>query len=299
MIEVIKDIQKDPDTDYGYRKMSIQLMILGFFINHKKVYRIMEQELLLKERYKRSGKTYARYRSVNPQAPLEVLETDIKYVWITEDRRHAFVLTILDTFTRAVLHWQVGYTMRQQQIRQAWEEVIINYLQPADQLRKGIHIEVRNDNGPQFGAKQIREFFEINYLNQVFTHPYTPEENGHIESFHFILKKALDHQIFWSLTELEERLIIFYDKYNNKRIHASIANLWPWKFWELWNKKKIERIVKEKNKVKFKLKIPYQEISGNRSQREVSCSNLSPLNEGENLEKEVSGPNTSNLTTSV
>lgn len=31
-------IQKDPDTDYGYRKITFQLMILGFIVNHKKVY---------------------------------------------------------------------------------------------------------------------------------------------------------------------------------------------------------------------------------------------------------------------
>jgi transposase InsO family protein len=38
-------------------------------------------------------------------------------------------------------------------------------------------------------AKLIQEFFKENYLNQVFTHPYTPQENGHIESFHAILAK--------------------------------------------------------------------------------------------------------------
>ena len=74
--------------------------------------------------------------------------------------------------------------MKSRQVKQAWEEVIANYLQPADLLRKQIHIEIRNDNGPQFGAKIIRQFFKENHLNQVFTHPYTPQENGHIESFH-------------------------------------------------------------------------------------------------------------------
>mgnify|MGYP001084000863 CR=1 FL=1 len=96
---------------------------------------------------------------------------DIKYVWITKDRRHVYILTVIDTFTRFVLHWQVGFSMKARKVKQAWEEVIFNYLQPADLLRKQIQIEIRNDSGPQFGAKTIRQFFEENQLNQVFTHP--------------------------------------------------------------------------------------------------------------------------------
>lgn len=274
-------------------------MILGYLINHKKVYRLMQQAQLLKAKNKGNDKSYVRYRIVTPSAPLEVLEMDIKQVWITEHRRYAYILTILDTFTRAVLHWSLGYNMKRTQVKKAWEQVIEEHLQPADQLSKGVHVELRNDNGPQFGAKEIRDFFQDNYINQVFTHPYTPQENGHIESFHNILKEAIGKQVFWSLLELEDRLKVFYDKYNNMRLHASIAYLWPMEFWQLWNEGKIIRVEKGKNKVKFKLTIPYQMISGNGSQREVSCSNSIPLNEGENLQKEVNGPNTSTFTTSV
>jgi putative transposase len=290
VIEQVKLVQQDPDTNYGYRKMAVELMILGFMINHKKVYRLMQQAELLKAKNKAKDKNYVKYRIVTPQAPLEVLEMDIKQVWVTEHRRHAYILTILDTFTRAVLHWSIGYQMKRAQVKQAWEQVILEHLQPADQLSKGVHVEIRNDNGPQFGAREIREFFQQNYLHQVFTHPYTPQENGHIESFHSILSQALSKQVFWSLTELEQRLQVFYDKYNNRRLHASIAYLWPMMFWQLWNQGKVNRIEKEKNKVKFTLKIPYQSISGNESLREVSCSNLSPLNGGENLPPEVNSP---------
>jgi len=133
---------------------------------------------------------------VTPRAPLQVLEMDIKYVWVTQARRHCYILTIIDTFTRLVLHWQVDFTMKSRQVKQAWEEVIENYLQAADLLNESVHIEIRNDNGPQFGAKIIQVFFKENYLKQVFTHPYTPQENGHIESFHSILSKSIDKEAF-------------------------------------------------------------------------------------------------------
>ncbi len=100
VVDRITDIKSDPETDYGYRKMYFALMLLGYYINHKKVYRLMKENKLLKQRYKPSAKTYAKYRIVIPEAPLEVLEMDIKYVWIAKARRHAFILSIIDTFTR-------------------------------------------------------------------------------------------------------------------------------------------------------------------------------------------------------
>lgn len=293
VLNTIREVQADPDTDYGYRKMTFELAHMGYLINHKKTYRLMKTDGLLKDKFKRVGKQYARYRVVTPERPLHVLEMDIKMVWITQDRRHAYILTIIDTFTRAVLHWTMGYRMTATQVKAAWEYVITEHLQPADLLSEGLHIELRNDNGPQFCASSIRSFFKENQIDQIFTHPYTPQENGHVESFHYILKKAIEKQVFWSFEQLEQRLVLFYEKYNNKRLHASLAYLWPQKFWELWNEQKIERIELPKKKVKFKLLVPRYTISGNESLKEVLCSKSNPLDGDEILQnKEVSGPET-------
>lgn len=291
MIEQMKSIHADPDTRYGYRKMYYALMILGYFINHKKVYRLMKGAQMLRDRYKRKTKNYAQYRIVIPEGPLHVIEMDIKYVWIVETRSHAYILTIIDTFTRFVLNWQAGYWMKSAQVKQAWEHIIINHLQPADMLNKGIHIEIRNDNGPQFGAKIIQEFFAQNYINQVFTHPFTPQENGHVESFHKILSECLDNQSFWNMEQLYSKLTVFYEKYNNVRLHSSIASLTPALFWEAWNKNLIIRNLNEKTKkVKFMLKIPYQQLSGNENLREVPCLIKSGLLVRGDLFQEANGP---------
>jgi len=272
--QVVCDIfehQEDLDTNYGYHKMTFRLKQDGYYINHKKVYRLMRENGLLKPKHKTATKSYAKYRVVCPEIPLSLIEMDIKQVWITEDRRHAYILTIIDTFTRFVLYRTVGFSIKSSQVKTAWEYVIENYLQPADMLNQPIEIEVRNDNGPQFVAKTVRKFFEDNQLNQVFTHPYTPQENGHIESFHAILSNSLGKNPYWSLSELETKLNDFYPKYNGVRLHSSIANLTPLLFWELWENNLIERKVLARKKVKFKLKIPYQELSGNMNLRKVPC----------------------------
>lgn len=283
VVALIKEIQSNEDTNYGYRKMSFQLALLGFTINHKKVYRLMKEAALLKEKIKPvSEKQYVRYRTVTPERPLHVLEMDIKMVWLVEHRRHAYILNIIDTFTRMVVYWSVGYQMRQAQVKQAWEEVIEAYLQPNDLLKKDLHVELRNDNGSQFSAHSVRAFLKENHICQTFTHPYTPEENGHVESFHNILKKALGNQPFWSLEELENRLTNFYKNYNERRIHASTAHLSPLLFWKCWDEGLIERKVLGKKKVQFKLRVPYQQLSGFGSLREVLCVDFSALEGLEN-----------------
>ena len=293
VVKQMQEARKNPDTQYGYRAMSYHLAHKGYIINHKKVYRLMKDAAMLKEKTRRRRKDYVRYRIVTPERPLQVLEMDIKMVWVVRDNRHAYILTIIDTFTRVVLYWTMGYTMKANQVKAAWEHVITEHLQPADLLAEGLHIELRNDNGPQFSAGLIREFFKENHIGQVFTHPYTPQENGHIESFHNILNERIEKQVFWSFRELEERLTLFYESYNNERLHGSLAWLWPYKFWQLWNEGKIERIEISKKKVKFRLLIPRHEISGNMSLREVPCSNSKPLDGDENLNiDEVTGPDT-------
>lgn len=111
-------------------------------------------------------------------------------------------------------------------------------------------------------AKRLKEFFVTNHLVQVFTHPYTPQENGHVESFHFILSTALAHERFWTLQQLEARLLTFYDKYNNERVHSAIAYLPPNIFLQAWEQKLIEMTQEKRKKATFKLKVPRHQLSG-------------------------------------
>lgn len=272
LIALMRLIHQDQDTDYGYQKMTVALKLAGYQINRKKVYRIMKESQMLKEKHEKPSKEYVKYRKVFPAQPYEVLEMDIKFVWVEEFKMHAYILTTIDTFTRVVLHRYTAYSIKKQDVKRAWESIITDHLQPNDCLEKKIQIEVRNDNDSRFCAKVIQEFFKENHLNQVFTHPYTPQENGHIESFHAILAKKLKPYNFYTLGELEQVLVLFYEKYNNQRLHSSVCNLPPNVFLECWNNALIEQTRdNRKRTIKFKLKIPYHQISGNTS---WECSSL-------------------------
>jgi putative transposase len=302
--EVIKAMEhnhSDPDLQYGYQKMCAELKIQGFEIGEKKTYNLMKSKQMLQDRKKPDGKTYVKYRRVCPDEPYKLMEMDIKFVWIESHRTYAYILTVLDTFSRKTLGWRVGMSVTQHTVRDIWNEILIEHLQPNETLKKGIEIQIRNDNDKRFSAKLVQDFFKENYLNQVFTHPYTPQENGHIESFHAILGRSLDRYHFQKIEDLEIHLTLFYEKYNNQRLHSSIAKLPPNIFLYQWEIGNIIRCIDtEKKKVKFKLRIPYHSIqlSGNESQREASCSVGESLNGAMQLDNKV-GDVTTKLQPSV
>jgi len=260
LVNAMIEILSNPDLPNWYRTVTTTLQVKGWYVNHKKVYRLSKENGLLSKPRKKAGRTFVKFRRVTPLGALQILEMDIKYCWIEGKKKYAFILTVIDTFTRYVLHWSAGYHMRQEQVKQVWEYIIVHYLQPADLLNRSIEVEVRNDNGKQFCAQMVQSYFTENHLNQVFTHPYSPEENGHIESFHKILGRSLKNNYFSNLESLNNRLEIFYETYNNKRHHGSIAGLSPSQFWALWESEMITMKVYEKKKATFKLKVPYQEV---------------------------------------
>lgn len=263
LIEEIAAIKSEPETDYGYRAMTAALQLKGYIVNKKKIYRIMDSCHLLHDRIKRPARTYVKHRRVEPTGPLEVIEIDIKYQWVDQHQRYAYVLTILDCFTRKALYWCVAYSIRKEQVVAAWEHVIVYYLQPFGMKGKRITIEVRNDNDSRFAAQIVRQYLAENGLLQVFTHPYTPQENGHIESFHAILGRSLERKGgFATLIDLEEHLKHFYANYNQVRLHGSLDHLTPVMFWDLWEKGYIIRIEGKKG-TSYKLKIPHYLLLGN------------------------------------
>lgn len=260
-------IDSDPDLRCGARRMTFQLHLLGYVINRKKVARLMKENGLTKKGRKQAKKTYARYRIVTPIEPLVVLEMDIKQVWIVRDRRSAYILTVLDTFTRETLAWIVSFSITSREVKLIWNYIIIDHLEPAGMASRAIRVEIRNDGGPQFAAKIVQEYFDHNGLHQVFTHPYTPQENGHIESFHSILSASIDRE-YLDIVELENRLHRFYYMYNHKRTHTGTMGLPPAIFKRAWENDLVMTCYDGIKKVKMKLRAPIYEIPGILSQRE-------------------------------
>jgi putative transposase len=264
-------IQRDPDLSCGALRMTQQLQLKGYVINKKKVASMMKSlgvQKLSKRANKRSNRTFVRQRVVNPVQPLSHLQMDIKRFWLITERRAVYVITVIDTFTREVLGKAKGYTMKATTIKELWKHIILNHLEPSGMATSDVEIEIRTDNGPQFVAQILRDFLHENGLKQVFTRPYTPEENGHIESFHGIMGRCVG-DTFFVFTELEDRLNRFYTTYNCERTHTGTKGLPPIMFRRAWENDLVLTCYDERKPTRIKLRHPLYEIPGILSRKEL------------------------------
>ena len=80
----------------------------------------------------------------------------------------------------------------------------------------------------QFEAKTVRECLSEMHIQQEFSYVATPQDNGHIESYHHIVKKAVCNVYeFFDLGKASEIVRRFVHFYNGVRLHSGIGYLSP------------------------------------------------------------------------
>ena len=229
VVTSLKEILKHEFIDCGYRLMTSYLNRDGYTINHKKLYRIMKEEGLLKldNRIDRSGsgRKFVKFRKVHTSRPLQCLEMDIKMVWIPSVGKNAYLLSVIDVHTRRILKDYFSFNIKQNHVIALLSELFESYHYPDN-------VVIRSDNGSQFIARKVREYLGLIGVQQEFTHIATPEENAHIEAYHGILKKEvfkrIDHQYFGEIEQILKRYVKFY---NNRRLHGLLGRITPMEKW--------------------------------------------------------------------
>src|SRR5437667_6883512 len=77
-----------------------------------------------------------------------------------------------------------------------------------------------SDNGPQFIAKDFKEFIRLCGMTHVRTSPYYPQSNGKIERWHGTLKRdCIRPNVPLSLEEARRLVAEFVEDYNQARLH--------------------------------------------------------------------------------
>jgi putative transposase len=227
VVDTIKKILMEPYCAYGYEMITGELRQLGFLINKKKTYRLMDQhKLLLGKVIRCQGKRqWVKYRKIQAAKPLEYLCLDIKYVWVHGDGRWYYLLSIMDVYSRKILQW-----IFQKSIRKIDVINLFRWLHQCYNL-KGVII--RNDNGSQFLANQVRQFLTQLEAQQEFTHVATPEENSYIEAFHSIVQRELIERFeFSSFYDAKQHIEKYMEWYNFLRKHRAIGKIPPHQKWK-------------------------------------------------------------------
>ncbi len=85
-----------------------------------------------------------------------------------------------------------------------------------------------SDNGPQFIAKDFKEFIRIAGMTHVKTSPYYPQSNGKIERWHKTLKgECIRVKVPLSLDDARRIVADYVAHYNNVRLHSAIGYVTP------------------------------------------------------------------------
>ena len=83
---------------------------------------------------------------------------------------------------------------------------------------------IRSGNGPEFVARQLRDWLQGLGTSPLYIEPGSPWENGYCESFNRKLReKCLNGKIFYSLKEARIVIEQWRRQYNRVRPHAVLG----------------------------------------------------------------------------
>ncbi len=131
-----------------------------------------------------------------------------------------FLCSVLDGYSRSIVHHEIREKMEESDI-----EII---LQRAREAHPGVTPRIISDNGPQFLAKDFKEFIRIAGMTHVKTSPYYPQSNGKIERWHKTLKgESIRVSVPLSLEDARRIVRDYVDYYNTVRLHSAIGYVTP------------------------------------------------------------------------
>ena len=101
-------------------------------------------------------------------------------------------------------------------------------LERAKELHPEAKPRIISDNGPQFIAKDFKEFIRISGMTHVRTSPYYPPSNGKIERWHKSLKgECIRPGTPLSLDDARRLVAGYVEHYNDVRLNSAIGYITP------------------------------------------------------------------------
>ena len=101
-------------------------------------------------------------------------------------------------------------------------------LERAKELHPEAKPRIISDNGPQFIAKDFKEFIRISGMTHVRTSPYYPQSNGKIERWHKSLKsECIRPGTPLSLNDALRLVQAYVEHYNSTRLNGAIGYITP------------------------------------------------------------------------
>jgi putative transposase len=201
----------------GYRRLAFMMLDADVVaVSPSSVYRVLHDAGLIRPHNSKpslKGKGFQQ-----PLRPHEHWHVDISYINVAGT--FFYLCSLLDGCSRFIIHWEIRQTMTEVDV-----ETII---QRARERFPGVHPRIISDNGPQFIAKDFKEFIRICGMTHVRTSPYYPQSNGKKERWYKTLKgECIRVKTPLSLDDARRVVADFVAHYNQVRLHSAIGYIAP------------------------------------------------------------------------
>jgi putative transposase len=201
----------------GYRRLTFMMIDADVVAcSPASTYRVLKDAGLLERHNARPSLKGTGF--VQPLRPHEHWHVDVAYLNIAGT--FYYLCSLLDGCSRSIVHWE---------IREAMTEVDVEQIvQRARERVPGVTPRIISDNGPQFVAKDFKQFIRLCGMTHVRTSPYYPQSNGKIERFHRTIKgDCIRPQTPLSLDDARRIVADYVEHYNTVRLHSAIGYVTP------------------------------------------------------------------------
>ena len=201
----------------GYRRLTFMMLDAEVVaVSPSSVWRVLSQAGRLRKWQSKPSRKGTGFE--HPPQPHQHWHIDVSYINVAGT--FYYLCSVLDGYSRFLVDWDLRESMTEADI-----EII---LQGAKEKYPQAQPRIISDNGPQFIARDFKEFIRISGMTHVRTSPYYPQSNGKLERWHRSLKSECLRPGTPLSREDARRLIHRYvDHYNTVRLHSAIGFVTP------------------------------------------------------------------------
>ena len=203
--------------DDGYRRLTYMMIDEDIVAaSPSSVYRVLSGAGLLGRWNRTLSKKGTGFQQ--PLKPHEHWHTDISYINIRGT--FYYLCSVLDGFSRYIVHWEIRESMTEADV-----EIVLHR---ARERFPDAQPRIISDNGPQFIARDFKEFIRLSGMTHVRTSPFYPQSNGKQERWHATLKRdCIRPGTPLDLDDARRIVGEFVAYYNDVRLHSAIGYVTP------------------------------------------------------------------------
>ena len=201
----------------GYRRLTYMMIDADVVaVSPSSVFRVLHAAGRLQPWSRKPSKKGTGFEQ--PLLPHQHWHIDIAHINI--HGTFYYLCAVLDGASRYIVDWSLRESMREPDV-----EVL---LQSAKEKFPEAKPRIISDNGPQFIAKDFKEFIRISGMTHVRTSPYYPQSNGKLERWNKSIKsECIRPGVPLSLKDAKRLVVQYVQVYNEQRLHSSIGYITP------------------------------------------------------------------------